>query len=276
MELTRSARGSYETKMCPRCGAELYADMSVCYGCLYDFTRDVGHAPGALPSPVGAAPSSDALGGDTDDDGHILLRRVGGVYRERCFASRKQGAGGVLHFDDVAKLLRGDLSPHGQGFAQQPYEQIDGVDRLIHQHSAALRRPLPAPISRRVVGGVPVPIQSAFGALRPSSLKISLSKHGGGVVSVLETHPQHRGGLLFGGEYARDVLAFYAQGLFAKHVHPPFQRLDRHIGVQIMRRADVYGVDVRREGGRDVRVKMGDVPLLGERAGAGERLVEVA
>ena len=67
MELTRSARGSYETKMCPRCGAELYADMSVCYGCLYDFTRDVGHAPGALPSPVGAAPSSDALGGDTED-----------------------------------------------------------------------------------------------------------------------------------------------------------------------------------------------------------------
>lgn len=67
MELTRSARGSYETKLCPRCGAEVYADMSVCYGCLYDFTRDVGHAPGALPSPVGAAPSSDALGGDTED-----------------------------------------------------------------------------------------------------------------------------------------------------------------------------------------------------------------
>ena len=30
----------YATRRCPRCGAELYADMDVCYGCLYDFTRD--------------------------------------------------------------------------------------------------------------------------------------------------------------------------------------------------------------------------------------------
>ncbi len=34
----------YETKLCPRCGAELYADMSICYGCLYDFTRGGGPA----------------------------------------------------------------------------------------------------------------------------------------------------------------------------------------------------------------------------------------
>jgi len=31
--------GDFETKTCPRCGSELYADMSVCYGCLYDFSR---------------------------------------------------------------------------------------------------------------------------------------------------------------------------------------------------------------------------------------------
>ena len=30
----------YATRRCPRCGAELYADMGVCYGCLYDFSRD--------------------------------------------------------------------------------------------------------------------------------------------------------------------------------------------------------------------------------------------
>lgn len=28
------------TKRCPRCGEILFADMSVCYGCLYDFNRD--------------------------------------------------------------------------------------------------------------------------------------------------------------------------------------------------------------------------------------------
>lgn len=27
----------YETKVCPRCGEELFADMRVCYGCLYEF-----------------------------------------------------------------------------------------------------------------------------------------------------------------------------------------------------------------------------------------------
>ena len=28
------------TKVCPRCGETLFADMDVCYGCLYDFSRD--------------------------------------------------------------------------------------------------------------------------------------------------------------------------------------------------------------------------------------------
>lgn len=27
-------------KTCPRCGQELLQDMDVCYGCLYDFTRE--------------------------------------------------------------------------------------------------------------------------------------------------------------------------------------------------------------------------------------------
>ena len=33
----------YEIKVCPRCGEELFADMHVCYGCLYEFPpgRDV-------------------------------------------------------------------------------------------------------------------------------------------------------------------------------------------------------------------------------------------
>lgn len=40
----------YATKVCPRCGEELFADMRVCYGCLYEFpsARDV-------PAPAGPA-----------------------------------------------------------------------------------------------------------------------------------------------------------------------------------------------------------------------------
>lgn len=42
----------YEKKTCPRCGSELYADMNVCYGCLYDFTRGEGRGKPPLPEPA--------------------------------------------------------------------------------------------------------------------------------------------------------------------------------------------------------------------------------
>ncbi len=52
------AGGGYAKKGCPRCGQLLYADMEVCYGCLYDFRRkDNG------PSEVAAAlDEPDGLG----------------------------------------------------------------------------------------------------------------------------------------------------------------------------------------------------------------------
>lgn len=42
MERIEKRLGSYTAKTCPRCGAELYADLAICYGCLYDFSRDAG------------------------------------------------------------------------------------------------------------------------------------------------------------------------------------------------------------------------------------------
>lgn len=33
------------SKRCPRCGELLFDDMDVCYGCLYDFTREPYHLP---------------------------------------------------------------------------------------------------------------------------------------------------------------------------------------------------------------------------------------
>lgn len=40
MEGSEGLLMGFETKSCPRCGAELYADMCVCYECLYDFSRE--------------------------------------------------------------------------------------------------------------------------------------------------------------------------------------------------------------------------------------------
>lgn len=35
-----TGRDDEAVKVCPRCGEMLFSDMDVCYGCLYDFTRD--------------------------------------------------------------------------------------------------------------------------------------------------------------------------------------------------------------------------------------------
>lgn len=43
------ARGTYRTKTCPRCGDVLYGDMHICYGCLYDFSRDRSREPPGIP-----------------------------------------------------------------------------------------------------------------------------------------------------------------------------------------------------------------------------------
>ena len=37
-----SAEQNFQVKTCPRCGAELFEDMDICYGCLFDFTREAG------------------------------------------------------------------------------------------------------------------------------------------------------------------------------------------------------------------------------------------
>lgn len=49
---------TYEKRVCPRCGSELYADMGVCYDCLYDFSRERPCEEGSSRS-VDEAPETD-------------------------------------------------------------------------------------------------------------------------------------------------------------------------------------------------------------------------
>lgn len=67
---------SFATKVCPRCGSELYADMSVCYECLYDFSRDGSRRPLTM---LPAVPMEDE---DVPDPGPVTggaLASVDGV-----------------------------------------------------------------------------------------------------------------------------------------------------------------------------------------------------
>ena len=64
---SEAGRGAGLTKVCPCCGQRLFADMDVCYGCLYDFRRRsggggsggvaLGQPPRAVARPEGAFPS---------------------------------------------------------------------------------------------------------------------------------------------------------------------------------------------------------------------------
>ncbi|MGN0075949.1 MAG: FHA domain-containing protein [Parafannyhessea sp.] len=51
-----------ETKVCPRCGEELFSDMDICYGCLYDFSNPPNSVVGA------AMPASDGERGRIEGD----------------------------------------------------------------------------------------------------------------------------------------------------------------------------------------------------------------
>lgn len=70
----------YETKVCPRCGAELYADMNVCYGCLYDFSR--GGSRAELPGfPPEVSEREDEITLDLGRRAVVLGRETGMLVR---------------------------------------------------------------------------------------------------------------------------------------------------------------------------------------------------
>ncbi len=83
------AGGGYAKKGCPRCGQLLYADMEVCYGCLYDFRRkDNG------PSEVAAAlDEPDGLGDACSGPGPAVAKR-GAEDRAGAGGGDRAGAGG--------------------------------------------------------------------------------------------------------------------------------------------------------------------------------------
>lgn len=67
MPAMESGRGApskivYGKKTCPRCGEVLFADMQVCYGCLYDFSKS-DHGPSERAAPPLDEPDDLGAGG---------------------------------------------------------------------------------------------------------------------------------------------------------------------------------------------------------------------
>ena len=62
-------RGGLATavKECPRCGAMLFGDMDVCYGCLYDFSRERVSPREPVPAEMDLEEPDVGLGQDEDE-----------------------------------------------------------------------------------------------------------------------------------------------------------------------------------------------------------------
>ena len=76
-------------KTCPRCGARLFADMDVCYGCLYDFTKE-GRRPPEVEAVDPAVVASTPL-----DEPPLELRDVGGAINTPETVGREKRPGDV-------------------------------------------------------------------------------------------------------------------------------------------------------------------------------------
>ena len=76
---------SAQTKVCPQCGQVLFADMGVCYGCLYDFTRVRGDPPGMPVVDLGL-----------DEEAPVAYAAGGVVERWQSHATSDQGCLGLL------------------------------------------------------------------------------------------------------------------------------------------------------------------------------------
>lgn len=137
--------GERQLRTCPRCGAKLFADMGICYGCLYDFSRERGRARGL---PGGTGESQPGQG-----------RAVGQGARD---ASGGPGAPGVASVPVEGRDLRPEPSrmPAGTpalagGHASADSEEIWGsLDELWQDDPTAPPEGAPAPC-RAIPDGAP-------------------------------------------------------------------------------------------------------------------------
>lgn len=94
-----------ELKRCPICGALVFADMDVCYECMYRFGSDPDRE-----AAVGLAPAANATGGAVEDDnGRDRVVRVG-AWDVQLSAVGDLPEGSSLHL--VIEPARSQGGPH--------------------------------------------------------------------------------------------------------------------------------------------------------------------
>ena len=197
---------------------------------------------------------------------------------ERAVFEAERGDGGILNFNPFMGQKPGDRGqllhrPH------QPEEQVDRVDRLIHQRAAAVERPGAAPAAAVVILLGPVPFDDGVPQSQLAEpLRVDrLFQLGAGRVEAARKDGREGHSRLVA-RVDDPVAPFecHFERLFDDDVFPRLGGHDRRIHVRAARRADCDNVD-RRVGQHLFQILIrGRVVLLGEPFGRQRELVVTA
>jgi len=118
------------TKTCPQCGQELFEDMNVCYGCLYDFTREPSMEGMGLPAPLLEEEESD----ESDVTLSLAALRMveGGAARHQHISSCGCEFGLFIQTGDVDLTV--PLGEEGIMIGRLPTNDIVLHSRAISRH----------------------------------------------------------------------------------------------------------------------------------------------
>lgn len=151
---------------------------------------------------------------------------------------------GVLDLDHALQMVVGQMRRDRLRHSAKPLQQVEGVERLVDHHPAALGCPFSAPCARGIVIRVAPPCDHAErrrNALLPGGCleaeKIRL-------IAVLQTYAEHSGAFRLRRLYGAQIRFADAERLLAQDIHSARQCRAAHRRVQVMRRADVQDIRV--------------------------------
>ncbi len=123
----------------------------------------------------------------------------------------------------LAVLVGVDFALHAGHIAEVPLQQVQVVDRLRHQHPAAVRSPGAAPAGGRIVFVLAVQQHRDLAEHRGAQCaRIDLRPQFGGrrPEAALEQHPELHSGLGAGLHHLFGRRHVHRDGFLAQHVHP--------------------------------------------------------
>ena len=221
-----------------------------------------------------------------DDDGALVAAQLdalvpAGVGARRtlddaecavCEAQR--GDRGVLDADAFVRE-RGDVRLHLDGHADEPREQINRVDALIHERTAAVHLPSAAPACAVVIGlrAPPLHVGAGDGETAEAAC-VHGALHGARAFAeaALENCGEDRAACLRCSDDGVNFLHIDLHRLLAEHVLAGLQRGDGGLAVRTARRGDAHGVHVLARDEFVNRSSRGAVPFFAKWLQACDRI----